>query len=98
MMQGEKRFVLGGSGHIAGMIIPPGSEKYGYYVNRRNPEQADSWLAGARYHTGSWWPEWLSWLNKHSGRLVKAPVMTDLVFKPLVDAPGSYVFQCNQRN
>jgi len=93
LVQGNKRFILGGSGHIAGIIIPPGGPKYGYYQNFASPENPEDWLANATYHTGSWWPEWLSWLKKESGRLIKAPVFTKLPMQSIMDAPGSYVFK-----
>jgi len=90
-MGGEKRFLLGGSGHIAGIIIPPGGEKYGFYRNIFCAETPDTWLANASHHTGSWWPEWLSWLEKESGHLIDAPDFTHLPGKGMMDAPGSYV-------
>ncbi len=90
-MKGKKQFLLGGSGHIAGIVIPPGGEKYGYYVNAETPENPDSWLDNAHYHAGSWWPEWIKWLKAQSGRAVPAPVFADLPIQPLMDAPGSYV-------
>ncbi|WP_042239124.1 PHA/PHB synthase family protein [Legionella oakridgensis] len=91
-MQGKKNFLLGGSGHIAGIIIPPGSEKYGFYRNNSVAATAEDWLANASHHPGSWWPEWLEWLKKESGRLINAPDITQLPYKPLMDAPGSYVY------
>ncbi len=97
-MQGKKRFILGGSGHIAGIIIPPGSPKYGYYLNRASPKNPEDWLANASYHTGSWWPEWLTWLKKESGRLINAPVFSKLPMEAIADAPGRYVFKPSKTN
>ena len=91
LLQGKKRFLLGGSGHIAGIIIPPGSEKYGFYRNLQDSESPNDWLKNAKYYSGSWWPEWLNWLKKESGRLINAPDFSKLPFKPIMDAPGSYV-------
>ncbi|WED43218.1 PHA/PHB synthase family protein [Legionella cardiaca] len=91
IMKGKKRFLLGGSGHIAGIVNPPSSEKYGYYHNTSTNQTAEEWLADAVHHPGSWWPEWLNWLKKESGRLINAPNFKSLPFKPLLDAPGSYV-------
>lgn len=91
MMKGKKRFLLGGSGHIAGIVNPPSSEKYGFYQNNSTTQTAEEWLAHATHHPGSWWPEWLNWLKKESGPLVKAPDFKKLRFKPLCDAPGTYV-------
>ena len=87
ILSGKKRFVLGGSGHIAGIVIPPGKDKYGYYTSEIYPQDPEEWLAGASYSPGSWWPEWLEWLKQHSGRVVKAK----FPLEPLADAPGSYV-------
>ena len=91
LMQGKKRFVLGGSGHIGGIVIPPGSEKYGFHRNLNCPENPEEWLANAEHHLGSWWPEWLDWLNNESGRLIKAPDFPQLPLPGIMDAPGSYV-------
>jgi polyhydroxyalkanoate synthase len=91
LLQGKKRFLLGGSGHIAGIIMPPGSDKYGFYRNLYCQDNAEDWLENAKYHSGSWWPEWLDWLKKESGRLVDAPEFAKLPFPPLMAAPGSYV-------
>lgn len=93
LMRGKKRFILGGSGHIAGIIIPPGNPKYGYYLNMSSPENPDDWLDNASYHAGSWWPEWLGWVKKNSGRLIAAPVFSKLPMQAIMDAPGSYVFK-----
>jgi polyhydroxyalkanoate synthase len=93
LMRGKKRFLLGGSGHIAGIVIPPGKEKYGYYLNPARPSNPNDWLAKAHYHPGSWWPEWLTWLKKESGRLIKAPVISKLPMNELMDAPGSYIYK-----
>ncbi|MCR9192078.1 MAG: class I poly(R)-hydroxyalkanoic acid synthase [Gammaproteobacteria bacterium] len=93
LLKGPKTFVLGGSGHIAGIVIPPGKEKYGYYTNASSPEKPDDWFKNARSHTGSWWPEWLKWLKKHSGKTVKAATFVDLPISSLGDAPGKYVHE-----
>jgi polyhydroxyalkanoate synthase len=55
---GRSRFVLSGSGHIAGMINPPSAKKYGYWTNDKLPESAEAWLEGAKQHEGSWWTHW----------------------------------------
>ncbi len=92
LMKGKKRFLLGGSGHIAGIVIPPGKDKYGYYVNQAKPKSADSWLRKSHHRDGSWWPEWLEWLKMRSGRLINAPVFNQLPMQAIENAPGSYVF------
>ncbi|HEX5314729.1 MAG TPA: class I poly(R)-hydroxyalkanoic acid synthase, partial [Gammaproteobacteria bacterium] len=61
LMKGSKRFVLSGSGHIAGMINPPSANKYGYWTNEKLVDDADAWFAGATQHTGSWWSDWRAW-------------------------------------
>lgn len=88
---GETRLLLGGSGHIAGIVNPPTPVKYQHWTNDRNPPSPDEWLAGAEQHPGSWWPTWDAWLSKLSGSKVKARVPGDGKLKPLEDAPGSYV-------
>ncbi|MGL5743027.1 MAG: PHA/PHB synthase family protein [Legionella sp.] len=93
LMQGPKRFVLGGSGHIAGIINAPDAKKYGYKVNHHAPSRAEKWLEQATEHPGSWWPEWGTWLKEHSGKLITAPDFKKLPLKPLMDAPGSYVLK-----
>jgi polyhydroxyalkanoate synthase len=88
---GPVRFVLGGSGHIAGVINPPPSTKYGYWTSRRRPRSADAWLAAAERHESSWWPDWRAWLAAKSGRKVGARDPATGPLKPIEDAPGSYV-------
>ncbi len=90
-VKGDKHFLLGGSGHIAGIIIPPGGEKYGFYCNQSSPKNPNTWLKNATHQTGSWWPTWFEWLNKESGRTIKAPDFSTLPFQSLMDAPGDYV-------
>jgi polyhydroxyalkanoate synthase subunit PhaC len=89
---GPVRFVLSGSGHIAGVVNPPGRQKYQYWTGPR-PRGADldKWLAKAKEHPGSWWPDWLTWLKKQGAGEVPARVPGGGALKPLEDAPGSYV-------
>jgi polyhydroxyalkanoate synthase len=91
---GPKRFVLAGSGHIAGVVNPPAAQKYQYWVNDEPCETLDSFVEGATERKGSWWPDWLEWLRSLDSRTVKAsgarvPGEGDL--KAIEDAPGSYV-------
>ncbi|HWL70827.1 MAG TPA: class I poly(R)-hydroxyalkanoic acid synthase [Geminicoccus sp.] len=88
--QGPKRFVLAGSGHIAGVVNPPHSGKYGYWVNDELPPDPADWLAGATEHPGSWWDDWRDWLKPKSGALVAARVPGEGGLPALEDAPGSY--------
>ncbi len=90
------KFVLGASGHIAGVINPPAKppkpSKRSYWANDRLPAEADAWLAGATEQPGSWWPEWSGWLEPLSGKLVPAPKTPgNRQFKAIEPAPGRYV-------
>ena len=89
---GPVRFVLSGSGHIAGVVNPPEKQKYQYWTGAK-PRNADldGWLAKAKEHPGSWWPDWLAWLRKQSSAEAPARVPGDSKLKPIEDAPGSYV-------
>jgi polyhydroxyalkanoate synthase len=89
---GPVKYVLSGSGHIAGVVNPPASGKYQYWTNDniRNTTLAD-WIKGAQEHKGSWWPDWRQWLESIDGETVPArPVGTEAL-PPIEDAPGSYV-------
>jgi polyhydroxyalkanoate synthase len=89
---GPVRFVLAGSGHIAGVINPPDKMKYQYWTGPR-PTNAnlDSWLARAKEHAGSWWPDWLEWIRKQDPAEVPARTPGGGKLIPIEDAPGSYV-------
>lgn len=94
LLGGEVRFVLGGSGHIAGVINAPGErEKYGYWIGGGDyPENPAEWLEGAAYTKGSWWSSWADWLEaKDRAKQVPAHVPGDRDLKVIEDAPGSYV-------
>jgi polyhydroxyalkanoate synthase len=89
---GPVRFVLAGSGHIAGVVNPPDRNKYQYWTGPR-PRSADldKWLAKATEHPGSWWPDWLAWLKDQDAAEVPAREPGGGVLTPIEDAPGSYV-------
>jgi polyhydroxyalkanoate synthase len=89
---GPVRFVLAGSGHIAGVVNPPDRMKYQYWTGPK-PTSAnlDRWLGRAKEHAGSWWPDWLEWLKKQDASEVAAREPGGGVLKPIEDAPGSYV-------
>ncbi len=91
LFSGPLKFVLGASGHIAGVINPPHKNKYGYWTNSNKPASADEWLAGAKVHEGSWWPDWKRWLGRYSGGKVAARVPGKGGLPAIEDAPGSYV-------
>ena len=90
---GPVRFVLGGSGHIAGIVNPPAANKYGYWVNpaAKLPGDADDWFAGAQQSQGSWWTDWQAWLTTMDGAQVEARDPAKGKLKVLEDAPGSFV-------
>ncbi len=91
LVGGPVKFVLSGSGHIAGVINPASSDKYGFWLNPETPPNPDDWFQGAVKQDGSWWPDWLAWLQPHAGPQVPARTPGDGKLKPVEDAPGSYV-------
>jgi polyhydroxyalkanoate synthase len=95
LVGGEKTFVLGASGHIAGVINPAGKvQRRSHWISENLAGDADSWLEGATEHQGSWWPRWMEWLSRHGGGKRKAPKAAGNVqFKPIEPAPGRYVKQ-----
>jgi polyhydroxyalkanoate synthase len=88
---GPVTFVLGESGHIAGVVNPPAAKKYGYWTNDKLYPTPEEWLDTATHHEGSWWLHWLEWIKQYTGPLVPARVPGDGELTPLEDAPGSYV-------
>ncbi len=94
-IKGPVRFVLGASGHIAGVINPPAANKYCYWTNGeaqgKNEMTPERWLEGATQHEGSWWTDWIAWLKGHAGPEVPAREPGAGKLKALEDAPGSYV-------
>jgi polyhydroxyalkanoate synthase len=89
---GEVSFLLGGSGHNAGVINPPSANKHGYWTNPVMPETAEAWLEGAERHEGSWWPYWQGRLSKGGkAKKVKARMPGDGELPVIEAAPGSYV-------
>jgi polyhydroxyalkanoate synthase len=91
LFKGPIRFIIAGSGHIAGVINPPAAKKYQYWTNDTLPPTVEGWQAGAVEHPGSWWPDWDAWLSKLSGKKIPARVPGDGKLKVLGDAPGDYV-------
>ena len=91
---GPKRFVMGASGHIAGVINPPEAKKRSYWTGKDNhfPKQFADWSGKAQEHAGSWWPDWSAWLKKHGGQQVAAPKKYGRgEYKAIEPAPGRYV-------
>lgn len=88
---GPVKFVLGGSGHIAGVINHPARNKYQYWTGGEAKGGLDHWLAHAEETAGSWWPDWHEWLRQQEPAEVKARKVGKGKFKPLCEAPGTYV-------
>ncbi|MEZ5908886.1 MAG: class I poly(R)-hydroxyalkanoic acid synthase [Hyphomicrobiaceae bacterium] len=90
LLGGPVRFVLAGSGHIAGVVNPPGKVKYQHWTNDHRAATLESWIEGASEHPGSWWPDWAKWLGGHSGGKI-ASRRPGAKLGVIEDAPGSYV-------
>jgi polyhydroxyalkanoate synthase len=92
LYRGPVRFVLSGSGHIAGVVNPPAAKKYGFWTREDFPKSPQEWLEGATHHEGSWWPDWQKWIRKYAGRKdVAARIPGKGGLKVLAEAPGEYV-------
>jgi polyhydroxyalkanoate synthase len=91
LFAGPVRFALAASGHIAGVINPPAANKYGYWLNAQMPKSPQAWLADAERREGSWWTDWMRWLDGFAGGRVPARVPGRDGLKALGDAPGAYV-------
>jgi polyhydroxyalkanoate synthase len=93
LLGGDSRFVLSTSGHIAALVNPPGNSKASYQVNNDNLADPTDWLKTAQTQQGSWWPDLLAWLGERCGADKPAPGGSGGGgLRPLVDAPGTYVF------
>ena len=91
---GRRRFVLAGSGHIAGVVNPPAAGKYQYWTNDQDADSLEDFIAGATEHKGSWWPDWLDWIRQQTPKEVPATgarVPGRGKLKAIEDAPGRYV-------
>ena len=102
VLPGKKRFVMGASGHIAGVINPPAKKKRSYWINDQlassrtfgdqYPASQEDWQKNATEHVGSWWPDWSDWLQSHAGKQITAPkTYGSRKFKAIEPAPGRYV-------
>jgi len=88
----KNRFVLGASGHIAGVINPASKNKRNYWMNDKLVSDPQQWFDGAQEVPGSWWPEWAQFLSEHGGKMVKAPLKSgNVVYSEIEPAPGRYV-------
>jgi len=94
LLGGTKRFVLGASGHIAGVINPPANHKRHYWTNNRVSKNPDTWFKNADQHPGSWWNDWCVWLASHAGERQPSVLHTGNTRYPAIEsAPGRYVKQ-----
>ncbi len=92
LLGGDTTFVLGASGHIAGVINPPKKKKRNYWTGGAAGPDPEQWLASARSVPGSWWPDWSKWLQQYSGSLVPRPdAPGNARYRPIEPAPGRYV-------
>jgi len=94
VLPGKKRFVMGASGHIAGVINPPAKNKRSHWIRTdgKLPKSHVEWLKGAKEHPGSWWTDWSLWLKGNAGKQVAAPKNYGRgKYKVLMPAPGNYV-------
>ena len=94
VLKGPKRFILAGSGHIAGVVNPPAANKYQYWTSDEPATTLQEFIAYSTEHKGSWWPDWIQWLNEQGPKKVKAKgarVPGEGKLKPIEDAPGRYV-------
>jgi polyhydroxyalkanoate synthase len=93
-LRGDVRFMLGASGHIAGVVNPPAKNKRSHWIGPTHhlPEDPQRWFASAKEEPGSWWPHWAAWLRSHAGAQAPAPKAPgDVRHRPIEPAPGRYV-------
>ncbi len=91
LITGPVRFALTASGHIAGVVNPPAANKYSFWTNPKTPKDPDAWVNGAQQTPGSWWDDWAKWVAQYGGKKIPARLPGGDAFKPIEDAPGSYV-------
>ena len=92
LIGGKRRFVLSNSGHIHSILNPPGNPKASYYENDQFSGDPRAWLYDAQKHEGSWWPQWLGWIQERSGELHESvPTLGNRQYPTMEAAPGTYV-------
>ncbi len=95
VLPGKKRFVMGASGHIAGVINPPAAKKRSHWLREdgKFPQDVNDWIAGSKELPGSWWTDWSDWLKTHAGKQIAAPKAygKGVKYKAIEPAPGRYV-------
>jgi polyhydroxyalkanoate synthase len=84
--------VLSSSGHVAGIVNPPGSKRT-YWTNEARPPDPETWRAGAEEHQGSWWHDWAEWIASRAGDRRPPPPMGSGAHPPIEPAPGTYVHE-----
>lgn len=92
LLGGQAQFVLSNSGHIQSILNPPGNPKATYFEGSTQSAEPQDWQAQANRHAGSWWPQWLAWIQQRSGEA--RPTNTQLgnaLYPPMEEAPGTYV-------
>ena len=92
LLGGNVRFVLSSSGHVAGIVNPPGSRRV-YWTNDQVPGDPEAWLTGAEEHRGSWWQDWADWIATRAGDRRPPPPLGSKAHPPITDAPGGYVHE-----
>jgi polyhydroxyalkanoate synthase len=98
LVGGDVTFVMGASGHIAGVINPPAKGRRNYWTNELVTDEPDDWFDRAASHPGSWWTHWGAWLAPHGGALKAAPrAPGSAAHPPLEPAPGRYVLEAPER-
>jgi polyhydroxyalkanoate synthase len=93
LMGGPVRFILTTGGHIAGIINHPDKKRREYWTNDDPTTNPEAWLSGADHFEGSWWVDWIPWLEERSGGKTSPPSMGNEEFEPITDAPGTYVLE-----
>jgi polyhydroxyalkanoate synthase len=91
-MRGRTDFVLGASGHIAGVINPALRNRRNYWLDGKLRKDPDAWLQAAESRPGSWWPHWMEWLGRHAGpRIAARASLGNAAYREIEPAPGRYV-------
>ena len=88
---GPVKYVLAGSGHIAGVVNPPARRNISTGPAASRGAELDAWMKTAKEHPGSWWPDWIEWIKSQDAEMVPARTIGGGKLKPIEDAPGSYV-------
>ena len=93
ILKGQTKFVLGDSGHIAGVFNPPQAQKYRYWMSEQYSEDPESWLKQAHEHSGSWWVDWAQWIKPYLGKAIDKTSTFSLIYRPFEPAPGLFALK-----